>query len=142
MGGVRFFAKAEPAVEEANSALDWSFLESRFGELSKLSSETPTKLTIEPSSGLAHDPRDPLALLEQFTTQRRAAATGPQGAIDLPAVINPATEDQAKAGWQTTHRFMRSGLSNANDAFVPPKNLSMCAREFGLNAWQFEKRGI
>ena len=96
MSDVRFFAPAEPAVEEANSALDWFDLGSRLGEPSKLPSETPTKLAVEPYVTLAHDPHDPLALLEQFTTQRRPAATGPQGAIDLPAVVNPPTEDQAE----------------------------------------------
>jgi hypothetical protein len=100
---VRFFAQAEPAVEKVNSALGWSGLESRLRELSKLTSDLPTKLTAEPSIALAHDPHD------AFTTPYWAAATGPQGAIHLPAVVNPPTGDQTEpVGAQRTATETRS----------------------------------
>ena len=184
MGRVRVFRQAEPpAVEETKPVLDWSDLEMQLGDFVRFSSEHSSEISpkhaVEPSVTLAHDPHDPLALLEQFTTQRRPAATGPQGAIHLPAVVNPPTGDQTEpvgaqrtatetrsvrhAGGDPTQamssichqsfcigsliasrhesKFVRSSRSSGNDAFIPLKNPSMSAREFGLNAWQIEERG-
>ena len=131
MGRVSFFWQAEPVAVETKPVLDRSDRELQLGQFvrfsSEHSSEISPKLAVEPSVTLAHDPHDPLALLEQFTTQRRAAAAGPQGAV----------------------KSIRQSKVRPNRAFAapmmlsfPPENSSMCAREFSLNARQVEKRGI
>jgi hypothetical protein len=89
LGRVRFTREAEPALdkvqpacETAQSALDRSDLESRLRELAKPSSELLSDLALEPRVTLAHDPNDPLALLEQLN---RHNTPGP---IDRPISTN------------------------------------------------------
>jgi hypothetical protein len=99
--------QAQPAVEEAKSSLDWSDLESRLGELARFSSEhssePSSRLAVEPHVTLAHDPHDPLAILEQLNARYRSKSAKPQ----------PVTDQEGAAD--------RSGLSDRTDAVSRPK---------------------
>ena len=81
---VRFSVQARPSVEEAGPALDWSALESRLRELARFSSEssseTSSRLAVEPHVTLAHDPHDPLAMLEQLNASYRMRTDNSAGA--------------------------------------------------------------
>jgi hypothetical protein len=108
LGRVRFSGQARPAIEDAGPALDWSDLESRLGELARFSSEQPSepasRLRVEPQVTLAHDPHDPLVMLEQLNAQYRVKAadpttTSPQYPIE-PSNRNDRTN--AASGPETT----------------------------------------
>ena len=128
MGHVRFFVQAERAVEEANFALDWSDLE-WLRELSKLSSERPTKLAVESDVTLVHDLHDRPVMFEQFSGCRWAAppnpciATQPTGAIDLTPPgdqLKPATDLRAHEGKScpASRSFHPNNLNSRHQSFA------------------------
>jgi hypothetical protein len=108
LGRVNFTPKAEvaldkvqPARYQAQPAPNWSDLESRLRELATLSSELSSQLAVEPHVPLAHDPRDPLSLLEQLNRRNRPTRGEPAGtnAINPPmpaAQAEPAGEPSSQ----------------------------------------------
>jgi hypothetical protein len=84
-----------------------SVVDARLREFAKLSAELPpgssSKLAVEPHVTLAHDPHDPLELLERFNAQYRSRAADPQRTINLREGADRSATDQvdAAAGLRT-----------------------------------------
>src|SRR5262249_11785684 len=102
LGRVRFSVQARPAIEDSQPARDWSDLESRLGELAKYSSEhssePSSRLSGQPHVTVAHDPHDPLAILEQLNAQYRAKAADPNTTTTDPQRAIEPTDQSDRAG--------------------------------------------
>ena len=100
MGRVRFVSQGQPAVEEGKPVLDWSGLESRLGELARLSSESSSSLVIEPHVALAHDPNNRLPLFERLNSrdQLRPINWPASSEASDPAAQAQPGEQQVQAG--------------------------------------------
>lgn len=75
MARVRFVSETEPAVERSEPARNWSDLEMRLSELSKPLPVPSRRVASEPYVTLAHDPHDPIALLEALNAQNRVISS-------------------------------------------------------------------
>jgi hypothetical protein len=119
LGRVRVTSNTELAIDKVQPARDWSDLESRLGEFVRLSSE----VSIEPHVTLAHDPRDPRAVLGQVNRGNaaspiaRASSTKSQTAINSPAaaVAAEALDEPSRANERAT----RSICGRSSHPFHP-----------------------
>jgi hypothetical protein len=91
-------------------ALDGSDLESRLGWLVRLSAEVSSEPTIEPHVTLAHDPRDPRALLGQVN---RGNAVRP----NRSAEFNQVPSRKQFAGRGLSSRIDEPRQPNESDPF-------------------------